>query len=161
MVNTAVNIPSNTPEVQGLLKSGVVADGGGLRYNAGKNQLELIPPEWEWALGMVLTRGAIKYESRNWERGMKRSYPIGCIKRHVNKFLAGEQYDEETGCHHLAMAAWNCLALMSYDIRGIGENDIQDVGKIDWLEKTAIEPGPALKVMLAAKQAAASAVTKK
>src|ERR1035437_9553744 len=80
------------------------ADGGGLRYNTGKNQLELLPAEWIWGLGMVMTRGAIKYDTRNWERGMKWSYPIGCALRHILKFVCGERYDVETGCHHLAMA---------------------------------------------------------
>lgn len=101
-----------------------LADGGGLRLDAGKNRLDLIPPEWEAALGDVLTQGAEKYDDRNWERGMSWSKMIGCAKRHRLKFEAGERYDLETGCHHLAMAAWNLLALMVYDIRGIGEDDL-------------------------------------
>jgi hypothetical protein len=100
------------------------ADGGGLRYNADKVRLELIPPDWFWALGQVLTRGAIKYDTRNWERGMPWSTMIGCSLRHIVKFMCGERYDPETGCHHLAHAAWNCLALMTYDIRKIGQNDL-------------------------------------
>jgi hypothetical protein len=102
------------------------ADGGGLRYNANKIRLDLIPPEWPWALGDVTTKGSYKYEERNWERGMKWSHMIGCVSRHILKFLIGERYDAETGCHHLAMAAWNILALMSYDLRGIGENNLPD-----------------------------------
>lgn len=133
----------------------VVADGGGLRFNAGKNQLELLPPEWVYGLGMVLTRGAVKYASRNWERGMKWSYPVGCALRHIFKFVCGESYDEETGCHHLAMAAWNCLALMTYDIRKIGENDL--VGNVAWMDATAKEPGAALQKLMADKAIAASA----
>lgn len=106
------------------------ADGGGLRFNAGKNRLDLIPPEWPWALGDVTTKGSYKYEERNWERGMKWSIMIGCALRHIYKFAAGERYDPETGCHHLAMAAWNVLALMSYDLRGVGENDLPGVPPI-------------------------------
>lgn len=127
-----------------------VADGGGLRYNDGKVKLELIPAEWTWALGLVLTRGAIKYAERNWERGMKWSYCVGCIGRHVVKFLTGERYDKETGCHHLAHAAWNCLALMTYDIREIGENDLAGNGDLKWIEKVAVEPGPELLARMAA-----------
>ncbi len=100
------------------------ADGGGLRLNTGKCMLELIPPEWVWALGDVFTQGAIKYAIRNWERGMRWAICVGCALRHIFKFCVGQRYDDETGCHHLAMAAWNCLALMSYDLRGIGENDL-------------------------------------
>jgi len=103
-----------------------VADGGGLRFNEEKNLLELVPPEWVWGLGDVTTQGSKKYAQRNWERGMKWSIMVGCSLRHLFKFLAGERYDPETGCHHLAMVAWNVLALMSYDLRGIGENDIPE-----------------------------------
>jgi hypothetical protein len=118
--------PNNVPEVK--------ADGGGLRYDAGKNRLDLLPPEWVWALGTVLTKGALKYADHNWQRGMKWSKVLGPMLRHVYKFVAGERYDPETGCHHLAMVAWNALALMSYDIRGLGENDIPqyDTKVLDW-----------------------------
>ena len=113
------------------------ADGGGLRYNAGKTLMELIPPEWEWALADVTTQGSKKYEKRNWERGMDWSIMVGCMKRHLTKFLVGERYDGEefdveagtTGCHHLAMVAWNALALMSYDLRDIGNNDLPELPK--------------------------------
>lgn len=137
-------------------------DGGGLRYADGKCRVELIPPEWPWALGMVLTRGAIKYADRNWERGMAWSYMIGSTLRHVFKFICGERYDKESGNHHLAHAAWNCLALMSYDIRGsIGTNDLPMCslaplptplpGK-DLLELTCTEMGPELLAKAIAKQ---------
>jgi len=102
------------------------ADGGGLRYNEEKNRLELVPPEWIWTLGDVTTQGSKKYAERNWERGMKWSIMVGCATRHLFKFVCGERYDPETGCHHLGMAAWNILALMSYDLREIGENDIPE-----------------------------------
>lgn len=113
-------------------KLGQGAEGGGLRYNAGKILMEATPPEWEIALADVTTQGSKKYALRNWEEGMDWSTMIGCMKRHINKFLLGERYDGKefnkelgtTGCHHLAMVAWNALALMSYDLRQIGENDL-------------------------------------
>lgn len=113
------------------------ADGGGLRYNAGKTLMELIPPEWEYALADVTTQGSKKYEKRNWERGMDWSIMVGCMKRHLTKFLVGERYDGDefdkeagtTGCHHLAMVAWNALALMSYDLRDVGNNDLPELPK--------------------------------
>lgn len=102
----------------------IKSDGGGLRLNAVKTRVELVPEEWPWALADVTTKGSYKYAERNWERGMKWSIMKGCFFRHVFRFLMGERYDAETGCHHLAMAAWNLLALMSYDIRGCVENDL-------------------------------------
>lgn len=104
-------------------KVATVDSDGGLRYDEGKVRLELIPVEWTLGLGWVLTKGAEKYPARNWELGMKWSKMIASILRHIAKFMCGEKYDKETGCHHMAHAAWNCLALMSYDIREIGEND--------------------------------------
>ena len=95
----------------------------GIRLDDGKVRLDLIPPEWIWALGQVLTSGAAKYAERNWELGMKWGRVIGPLLRHTMKFICGERYDPETGNHHMAMAAWNCLALMSYDLRKIGEDD--------------------------------------
>lgn len=123
-----------------------------MRFNSGKNQLELIPVEWIWGLGMVLTRGAAKYAVRNWERGMKWSYPIGCALRHMLKFMCGERYDPETGCHHLFMAAWNCCALATYDIRQIGENDL-GAADVKWLDLVATTPGPALLKIMQTKAA--------
>lgn len=114
----------------------------GLRFNLGKNRMELIPPEWMWALADVTTQGSKKYDARNWEKGMPWSTMIGCTDRHKTKFLMGERYDGPgfdldqgtTGCHHLAMAAWNCLALMSYDLRGLGTNDLPQLS-IELLQK--------------------------
>ena len=102
----------------------MAVDEKGLRYNKGKNRLDLIPPEWLWALGDVLTQGSKKYEPRNWEKGLSWSETLGCAKRHTLKFESGEVYDKETGCHHLAMAAWNILALMTFNMRNIGTQDL-------------------------------------
>lgn len=104
----------------------VKADGGGLRFDSGKLRLDLLPPEWELELARITTEGSKKYAPRNWERGMPWTKMIGCFRRHFLKFMMGEKYDKETGCHHLALAAWNLLALMSYDMRGVGENDLPE-----------------------------------
>lgn len=105
-----------------------------LRYDDGKVRLELIPPEWLWGLGLVLTKGAEKYAPRNWEKGMDHGRVVGSLLRHLTQYQAGERYDKETGCHHLAMAAWNCLALMTYDIRAVGNNDLPQCS-VETLEK--------------------------
>jgi hypothetical protein len=96
----------------------------GLRYDKGKTRLDLLPPEWIEALGVVMTKGAEKYADRNWELGMPWSKCWGPLLRHAFKWLAGEMYDAETGVHHLAHVAWNALALMSYQCRNVGEADL-------------------------------------
>ena len=132
LVESAVDPdPGDYPEMKkSIEESTKVADGKGLRYDTGKNLLDLIPPEWTWALGMILTKGAAKYAKRNWERGMPWSKVMGPLKRHLAKFEAGEDYDygtsndPGTNCHHLAIVAWNALALMTYELRDIGERDL-------------------------------------
>lgn len=94
------------------------------RKNSNKIKLHLMPPEWELELAKVFTQGAAKYSDNNWLRGMPYSWCISSAKRHLNKFLLGESHDEETSCHHLAHAAWNLLAIMSYDIRELGTSDL-------------------------------------
>jgi hypothetical protein len=95
----------------------------GLRYDEGKVRLDLIPAEWVIALGSVLTIGAKKYADRNWEKGMKWSKCLGPLLRHVFKWVAGEDYDQESGRHHMEHVAWNALALVSYHNRKLGEDD--------------------------------------
>src|SRR5574337_1216255 len=124
----------------------IEADGGGCRFNTGKVDFSLTPPEWEEALAMVLTRGAAKYARHNWMRGMAWSTMIGCARRHLRSFVAGEKYDPESGCHHLAAAAWNLLALMTYDIRGLGNDDMLAMEK-RFLDAVAVAPGPALQAI--------------
>jgi hypothetical protein len=125
------------------------ADGGGQRLNAGKNRIELLPPEWLWALADVMTQGSKKYDARNWEKGMDWSSMIGCMHRHIAKFQAGQRYDGPkfdrvagtTGCHEMAMVAWNALALMVYDLRGIGNNDMphEDYAQLDLFRRVNAE----------------------
>lgn len=98
-------------------------DGGGMRHNKGKTRFGLLPAAWTRALAEVMTKGAEKYAPRNWERGMDPAIMIDCMMRHVDAYRRGERYDAETGCHHLAHAAWNILALMTYDIRGMVDSD--------------------------------------
>lgn len=93
-------------------------DGGGLRYNTGKPRYSLLPEAWTRALAEVTTRGADKYEDRNWERGMNPDFMVDSLSRHLAAYRRGERFDPESGNHHLAHAAWNALALMTYDIRG-------------------------------------------
>jgi len=117
----------------------VPADGGGLRYTEGKVRLDLIPFEWVWGLGQVMTTSTAKYPDRNWERGMAWTTCVGCLLRHVFKWLAGERTDAESGCHHLLHAAWNCLALVSYETRGLGTDDRPKYG---FDIRAALEPQP-------------------
>lgn len=85
-----------------------------LRYNEGKNRLDLVPPILQEEVGKVMTFGAQKYEPYNWAKGMKWSTCIASLKRHVSAFEKGEDFDPETGLYHLAHAGCNILFLLDY-----------------------------------------------
>jgi hypothetical protein len=108
----------NDHPLQGQQESTVLVrerkDEPGKTYDAGKLRFDLIPPEWETALAEVMSAGAVKYADRNWEKGLSWSRRYGSMRRHMNAFWAGEDYDKETGLPHLAHAAWNALALLTF-----------------------------------------------
>lgn len=83
-----------------------------LRYNKGKPMLGLIDAEFEKELGKVLTAGAAKYAKENWRKGLPWSEVVDSMKRHINSFVAGEDKDPETDCHHMAHVACNAMFLV-------------------------------------------------
>ena len=86
----------------------------GLRYNQGKIRHDLFEPHAIDAVAAVFTKGAEKYRPRNWEFGMSWSKVLASMKRHLNAFERGEDFDPETELHHMAHVAWNAMALESY-----------------------------------------------
>jgi hypothetical protein len=86
----------------------------GLRYNKGKNRLDLLPFDTIWHIGEVLTAGAKKYEDRNWEKGMNFSIVVGCLMRHLIKFMTGNNIDKETGIPHIDLVMFNAIMLSRY-----------------------------------------------
>lgn len=113
----------NSTPITTLPNSSEPTSNGALRYDDGKIRYDLIPADALEALALVYTKGAIKYAPRNWEKGMSWSRCFGSLMRHSWAFWKGEEIDPETGCHHMAMVAWNALALCAYQKRGIGEDD--------------------------------------
>ena len=97
----------------------------GKKFDQGKTRYELIPPEFIEGTADILTFGALKYEDRNWEKGMKWSRVFGALMRHLwawwNPYVPDT--DPETNKSHLWHAAC-CLAfLIAYEQRKIGIND--------------------------------------
>lgn len=95
----------------------------GVKFDADKVRMELLPPELLESTAKVLAFGAKKYSERNWELGMKWSRPFGAMMRHMWAWWKGEDKDPETGYSHLAHAACCIAFLVSYESRGIGEDD--------------------------------------
>ena len=95
---------------------------GTIRHNQGKAQLSYIhqfgPALRE--LADVCTMGAEKYSRLNWQNGGSNTTVeslLDSVERHIHARLNGELRDLESNRHHLAHAAWGCLAAMWWDMR--------------------------------------------
>ncbi len=95
----------------------------GIRLDDGKPRMDLLPGDVLLSVADVFTKGAEKYDSRNWEKGMAWHKLFSPIERHLWKWWQGEEIDEESGQHHLAHAACDCLMLLASVMREIGEDD--------------------------------------
>lgn len=79
-----------------------------------KLRYDLIPSYALEELAKVYTYGAKKYAPRNWEKGLKFSRLFSALMRHSWAYWKGEDTDPETGLHHMAHAAFSCLALVHF-----------------------------------------------
>jgi len=93
------------------------------RFDALKVRYDLLPADGIHALAEHYTRGAIKYEDRNWEKGMAWTRCWGPLLRHAFAWFRGEDLDPETNTHHMIAVAWNALALYCYARRNVGTDD--------------------------------------
>lgn len=104
------------------MKLQLKTDNTGHKFDGDKDRWELVPPEIA-ALVALFTRGAKKYGDRNWEKGMSWGRIFGALMRHAWLWMAGEEYDQETGAHHMVAVAWNALILYVYTVRKVGIDD--------------------------------------
>lgn len=63
----------------------------------------------------VLEFGATKYEDRNWEQGIAMSKIYGSTLRHLMKWFAGMDKDEESGLYHLHHAGCDVMFLQHFN----------------------------------------------
>ena|SRR5580765_836244 len=107
------------------------------RHNAGKDRWDLLPWDALRYLTKVYAYGARKYDDRNWEKGMPYSECFASLMRHYASKFDGEACDPESQLFHTAHAAWNALALLTYELRDIGEDDFGPL----------VDSGPSLKTL--------------
>jgi len=101
-----------------------------LRYNENKLDYSLLEPYAIQELVRVFDKGSKKYAPYNWlNGGMEYSKMLASLKRHIAAFELGEDIDQETGCHHMAHAAWNALGIVSYS-KYFPENDDRIIHKL-------------------------------
>ncbi len=86
-------------------------------------QLGALDPLALLALAEIAGAGAEKYDRYNFLKGYDWSLSYDACQRHLNLFWAGDDLDEESGQPHLAHAAWHCLAMLSFHLRELGDDD--------------------------------------
>lgn len=86
----------------------------GIRYNKNKLRYDLVHPKAHKDFVEVLTNAIGKYEERNWEKGLSWTSVLASLKRHIEAFELGEDYDPEDGLLHISHAACNVHFLNSY-----------------------------------------------
>lgn len=78
-----------------------------------KLRWDLLPLQEIEDIVKAYTVGADKYGENNWkylENGYNR-YKAAMF-RHLLEYEKGTEFDEETGCRHLAQVAWNAIAML-------------------------------------------------
>lgn len=93
----------------------------GKKYDTGKNRVGLMCEGFSralWEVAKVSTFGANKYGANNWQllENPKERY-MDALCRHLFQHLQGEKIDDESGLLHLQHCAWNCLALLEFELK--------------------------------------------
>ncbi|RWH49592.1 MAG: hypothetical protein E5V72_03430 [Mesorhizobium sp.] len=106
-----------------------------LRYNQGKLRLSLLPTSFIRALShnlggalieettRVLEFGAEKYSPNNWRTSGSWIKVFDSALRHAFKFACGEEYDQESGLHHLGHLGCNLAFLLEFEEQRSGVDD--------------------------------------
>ncbi len=101
-------------------------DTGAMREALGTTYFRQIPLEALAAAAASLEYGANKYCDRNWEKGLPWQQMIDSLKRHIDDFERGHDYDDGPGgsglpqeCMIMASAMMLCASV----VRDIGADD--------------------------------------
>lgn len=92
-------------------------------FDADKPRVDLIPAHALMEVGAVFAYGSKKYGDFNWRKGMAWLKLYGSALRHMFKWAAGEEMDDESGLPHTAHAVANILMLMDYQKHQLGEDN--------------------------------------
>lgn len=86
-----------------------------MKFDDGKLRYDLIPPEVTIEIARILTYGANKYEPNNWKKNKDLDRYVAALYRHLEAWRAGEEFDLESGFHHLSHAITNLTFLIYLD----------------------------------------------
>lgn len=90
-----------------------------MKYDEGKPNIALIPPEYIEEVATILNFGAEKYGVNNWRMdggNTIHSRTYSSLQRHLNAYWRGEDLDPESGRRHLAHAATQLMILMIHTL---------------------------------------------
>ena len=82
----------------------IFESGANRDLSSGKGRFDLLPPATLRALAIHYEKGAVKYDARNWEKGIPVSRYIDSALRHTFQFVDG--CDDE---NHLIASIWNLI----------------------------------------------------
>jgi len=80
---------------------------------AGELLRRMVPEQVRKEIDFALAVGATKHQ--RWSSGRPRSYYVGAIERHWEKYLAGERFDKDDGQSHLAAMQVRLMQLEDKD----------------------------------------------
>lgn len=83
-----------------------------IKFDNGKEPMNLLAGVWLKGVSKVLKFGAIKYNSWNWRQGFSYSRLGDALNRHFWSWNEGEDFDPESGLHHLLHLS--CCAMFLY-----------------------------------------------
>jgi hypothetical protein len=75
-----------------------------------KPRPDLISPFMMCRVGEWLRKGALKYEERNWEKGIPFSRCTASLYRHLVKYMKGYRNED-----HLSAIIFNAMAMVHYE----------------------------------------------
>lgn len=81
----------------------------GRKNDTGKPAMSYIPPNAILEVGKAFLAGEQKYGAWNYMNGLAVTRCVSGALRHIFQFMSGENFDKETGVHHLACAASNIM----------------------------------------------------
>lgn len=82
------------------------------QFAVAKLPLHLVPDVLPMFAALAFAEGAAKYGAFNWrETGVRASVYISALRRHLAKWMAGEECDPLTGVPHLA-SALACIGII-------------------------------------------------
>ena len=97
----------------------------GKKHDEGKPRWDLLHPLALTEYVKVMTHGAKKYADDNWRTvpNARRRY-FAAAMRHMIAWWSGEQYDQQTGCHHLAHAICDVAILMEPELEAARAKEV-------------------------------------